>query len=83
MVFDLVLQEIQDLELKGAQVKRIEKKFRELTNYVREISREYDYFFKNFADALLKKQLEIEELKKKNIKTPHTSKSKEDGGKDE
>lgn len=32
LVFDLVLQEIQDLELKGAQVKRIEKKFRELIN---------------------------------------------------
>ena len=43
---------------------RLEKKFRNLTAYVMEISREYDYFFKNFADVLLKKQLEIENLKK-------------------
>jgi hypothetical protein len=43
---------------------RLEKKFRNLTNYVMEISREYDSFFKNFTDVLLKKQLQIEELKK-------------------
>ena len=42
---------------------KLEKRFRQLTSYIMEISREYDTFFRSFTDVLLKKQLEINKLK--------------------